>query len=121
MLKGWAKKRYQRQYMRRQRERLRSVRWDQKKYPQRWAWERAVLRVVAAKEYREEQPQEFHNADVRYFDLGWQYENELGKGKRPPRPPKPKRQKRGKGFGLVALTRGLSKGAVTLLDQRWSD
>src|SRR5215475_8642924 len=117
MLKGWAKKRYQREWMRRRRILLRQLKWDQKKYPLRWAWERAAHRVLSAKEYRAERPEEFHNADARYFDLDWQYDNEIKKGRRPPRVPKKKRQRRGRGFGMVALTQSLNRSAVTLLDQ----
>ncbi len=50
--------------------------WDKEKYPERRAWEIAMMRVDRAKKYAEMFPQFIHGDDVRFQDLEWQYVNE---------------------------------------------
>ncbi len=53
-----------------------TVEWDKEKYPERKAWEIAVVRVERAKKYAAMFPQFIHASDSKYQDLDWQYENE---------------------------------------------
>ncbi len=53
-----------------------TVEWDKEKYPERKAWEIAVVRVERAKRYAEMFPNLVHGDDIKFQTLEWQYENE---------------------------------------------
>ncbi len=79
---------YQREYMRKKREKAKLetsgltkdgavfAEWDKEKYPVRAAWEIAVQRMDRAKRYAEMFPNFVHSSDLKFQDLDWQYENE---------------------------------------------
>ena len=50
--------------------------WDKEKYPDKKAWEIAVVRVERARKYAEKFPQFVHASDLKYQDVEWQYLNE---------------------------------------------
>ena len=50
--------------------------WDKEKYPDKKAWEIAVVRVERARKYAAKFPQFVHASDLKYQDVGWQYFNE---------------------------------------------
>ncbi len=53
-----------------------TVEWDREKYPERRAWEIAVARVERARKYAEMFPNMVHQSDLKFQEIGWQYENE---------------------------------------------
>ena len=53
-----------------------TVEWDKDKYPERKAWEVAVVRVERAKRYAKMFPKFIRGDDIKFQTLEWQYENE---------------------------------------------
>ncbi len=58
--------------------------WDKEKYPNKRAWEIAMDRVERAKRYASLFPTFIHQGDLKFQDLGWQYEHEGIPGSKQP-------------------------------------
>jgi hypothetical protein len=71
-LEGEAKKVYQREYMKRRRQQE----WDEKKFPNRDAWEIAVVRAEHAQVYAEKFPEHVRPSEECFQSVEWQYEHE---------------------------------------------
>jgi hypothetical protein len=93
-LQGEAKKAYQRELMRKRRAEKKgtevvtvqplpmdtqlrvSMEWDSEKYPNKRVFEIAVQRVARAQRYAQKFRHFIHQCDLKYQDVGWQYEHE---------------------------------------------
>lgn len=53
-----------------------NIPWDKEKYPEKAAWEIAVVRAARAKRYAEVFPDKIRPRDMIFQEIDWQYENE---------------------------------------------
>jgi len=53
-----------------------TVEWDKERYPNRKAWEIAVVSAERAKRYAGKFGHLIREGDLIFQDIGWQYENE---------------------------------------------
>lgn len=53
-----------------------NISWDKEKYPEKAAWEVAVVRAARAKRYAEMFPDKVRPAEGKFQTIDWQYLNE---------------------------------------------
>jgi hypothetical protein len=53
-----------------------NIEWDKEKYPEKAAWEIAVVRAARAKRYAEMFPNLIGERDKVFQEIDWQYKNE---------------------------------------------